>query len=44
MSLLACEIDPPNHFDFVLLYFKLMRLHIQAMKGPISKPCLNYLL
>ena len=44
MSSLACEIDPPNHFDFVLLYFKLLRLHIQALKGPISKPSLNYLL
>lgn len=27
MSTLACEIDPPNVFDYVLLYFKLLRLH-----------------
>ena len=44
MSLLACEIDPPTHFDFVLLYFKLLRLHLQALKGPISKQSLNFLL
>ena len=27
MSVLACEIDPPNVFDYVLLYYKLIRLH-----------------
>lgn len=44
MSLLACELDPPNHFDFTLLYFKMLRLHLQTLRGPISKPALNYLL
>lgn len=28
MSLLACQVDPPTHFDFVLLYYKLLRLHV----------------
>ena len=44
MSVLACDIDPPNHFDFVLLYFKLLRFHAQALRGPISKPALTYIL
>ena len=44
MSLLACEIDPPNHFDFVLLFSKFIRFQIQAFKGPITKPTLTYLL
>ncbi|TNV81199.1 hypothetical protein FGO68_gene5972 [Halteria grandinella] len=44
MSTLACEIDPPNVFDFVLVYFKLLRLHTQVLCGPISKPGLSFLM
>ena len=44
MSLLACEVDPPTHFDFVLVYYKLIRFHVQALKGPMTKPGLNFIL
>jgi|LauGreDrversion4_2_1035121.scaffolds.fasta_scaffold930637_1 hypothetical protein len=44
MSVLACELDPPTPFDFVLLYFKLLRLHLQALRGPISKEAMNIIL
>ena len=29
--------------NFVLLYYKLLRLHIQTLKGPVSKGALNFL-
>lgn len=44
MSELACEIDPPNHLDFALLYSKFIRFHFQNFRGPIMKPTLNFLL
>jgi hypothetical protein len=28
ISLLACDIDPPTHFDFTLLYAKFIRLSL----------------
>lgn len=28
MAILECNIDPPNHFDFAMLYYKLIRLHM----------------
>ncbi len=42
--MLACNLDPPNHFDFVLLYSKFIRFQLQAFRGPISKHALQYLL
>lgn len=44
MALLECNIDPPNHYEFALLYFKLIRLFVQALNGPIQKTGLNYIL
>lgn len=44
MSTLACNIDPPHHFDYVLLYFKMIRAFTQQIKGPISKAALKILL
>lgn len=44
ITLLTSEIDQPTHFDFVLMYFKMLRLYLQVLKGPLSKNCLNYYL
>ncbi len=44
MSTLACDLDPPTHLDFALLYFKLIRLYSQTLNGPITKPAMNHLL
>lgn len=37
MSLLACDIDPPNHFDFTLLYFKYIKMLLMGYKSQITK-------
>jgi hypothetical protein len=34
----------PNHYDFVLLYFKMIRLHVQTFRGPIQKDSLDFLI
>ena len=44
MSQLACEIDPPTHLDFALLYSKFIRFQLQTFRGAILKPTLNFLL
>lgn len=44
MSQLACEIDPPTHLDFALLYSKFIRFQVQTFRGAILKPTLNFLL
>jgi hypothetical protein len=44
MSQLACEIDPPTHLDFTLLYSKFIRSQVQNFRGPIMKPTLTFLL
>jgi hypothetical protein len=43
MTLFACDIDPPNHFDFLLLYFKYIRMHIYGFRGALSVCCQNFL-
>jgi hypothetical protein len=43
MSLLACDIDPPNHFDFTLLYFKFIRMKIHGFLGGISRSCISFI-
>ena len=43
MSLLACDIDPPNHFDFTLLYFKYIKMQIHGVKGAVSRSCLTFI-
>lgn len=43
MSLLACDIDPPNHFDAALVYFKYIRMQIYTFQAVISLKCLAYI-
>ena len=39
---LECEIDAPHVLEFLLLYFKLIRLYVQQTQG-ISKETSNYI-